>query len=176
MPLILHCSCGMKMKIPPAAEGKRVRCPQCQQVSTAPTAAPQAIQAEPIKPILVPQPMPAPLVDVLEEEPIHRPKARRRDYDDRSVRGRGEEGGSGLGIASMVCGIVALPALLCWPLSIVLALVGIVLGACSLKSPGKGMGIAGLACGIVALCVVAVALIFWGAMFTTAMNRDMRFR
>lgn len=54
--------------------------------------------------------------------------------------------GSGLAIAGMVCGIVALVSVCClWPLSIVLGIVGLVLSIIGLcKKQSKGMSIAGI--------------------------------
>lgn len=70
-------------------------------------------------------------------------------------------GGSGLAIASMVLGIVALVMSCCFYfISIPCAVVGVVLGAVSLagQKPGKGMAIAGIVCSIVSL--VPTAFVF----------------
>ena len=72
-------------------------------------------------------------------------------------------GGSGLAIASMVLGIVALVMSCCvYFISIPCAVVGVVLGAVSLagQKPGKGMAIAGIVCSIVSL--VPTAFVFLG--------------
>lgn len=72
-------------------------------------------------------------------------------------------GGSGLAIASMVLGIVALVMACCfWFISVPCAVVGVILGAVSLagQKPGKGMAIAGVVCSIVSL--VPNAFLFLG--------------
>lgn len=72
-------------------------------------------------------------------------------------------GGSGLAIASMVLGIVALVMACCfWFISGPCAVVGVILGAVSLagQKPGKGMAIAGVVCSIVSL--VPNAFLFLG--------------
>ena len=72
-------------------------------------------------------------------------------------------GGSGLAIASMVLGIVALVMSCCFYfISIPCAVVGVVLGAVSLagQKPGKGMAIAGIVWSIVSL--VPTAFVFLG--------------
>lgn len=61
--------------------------------------------------------------------------------------------GVGLGVASMVCGILALLLSCCVPyLPIILAIVAIALGGVGInKNSGKNMAIAGLVCGVVSL-------------------------
>lgn len=74
-----------------------------------------------------------------------------------------QSGGSGLAIASMVLGILALVLSCCVPyIPFVLSLLAVVLGAVALakKTNGKGMAIAGLVCGILGLIpavIVAIA-------------------
>ncbi len=60
---------------------------------------------------------------------------------------------SGLAIASMVLGIVALVTSCFGAAGIVCGILAVILGGCALatKKGGKGMAIAGLVCGIVAL-------------------------
>jgi hypothetical protein len=75
------------------------------------------------------------------------------------------QGGSGLAIASMVLGIVALVLSCCfYYISIPCAIIGVILGAVALskKSAGKGMAIAGLVCSIISL-VPAIIMIVAGA-------------
>jgi hypothetical protein len=74
-------------------------------------------------------------------------------------------GGSGLAIASMVLGIVALVFSCCFVyLSIPCAIIGLILGAVSIsgKKGGKGMAIAGVVCSIVSL-IPSVIVILTGA-------------
>ncbi len=71
-------------------------------------------------------------------------------------------GGAGLGIASMVLGIVALVLSCClYFISIPCAIIGIILAFVSLsgKKDGKGMAIAGLVCSIVSLIPAAIVII-----------------
>lgn len=79
------------------------------------------------------------------------------------------QGSPGFGIASMVCGIVALVTACCIPwVPIILALVGVVLGGVGIRGNrrGKGMAIAGLVTSIIAL--VPAALIVMGAIGTAS--------
>ena len=74
-------------------------------------------------------------------------------------------GGTGIGIAAMVCGILSL--IFCWiPLmafeiiAILLALCGVIMGAIGMKNPRcKGMSIAGLVCGIIGFVFAVIFLI-----------------
>ena len=74
---------------------------------------------------------------------------------------------SGLAIASMVCGILSIPLLCAWPVSIPLAVVAVVLGLVARGqvrrgvAGGGGMAIAGIVCGAVPLAAVAVGLIIF---------------
>lgn len=64
------------------------------------------------------------------------------------------EGGSGMAVASMVLGILALVLSCCIPyVPFVLALLGVILAGVSLSknTSGKGMAIAGLVCSIISL-------------------------
>ena len=68
----------------------------------------------------------------------------------------------GLGIASMVCGILALISCCLWCTCVPLAIVSIVLGILQIqKGAGKGMAIAGIVCSSIAL-VLLIALTIWG--------------
>lgn len=60
---------------------------------------------------------------------------------------------SGLAIASMVLGIIALVLSCFGTVGIICGLLAVILGGCALatKKGGKGMAIAGLVCGIIAL-------------------------
>lgn len=76
-----------------------------------------------------------------------------------------EQKSVGLAVASMVCGIVGLVLSCCVPyLPLVLGIVGLVLGAISLRKQagGKGMAIAGLVCSIITL-IPAVLLLVLGS-------------
>lgn len=66
---------------------------------------------------------------------------------------------AGLGVASMVLGIVSI-VLMCWPyISIPASIVGLILGAMGKnKTAGRGMAIAGLVCSLVTLIIDIVIL------------------
>ncbi len=67
---------------------------------------------------------------------------------------------SGLGIASLVCGIVSLcPSALIWPCAGLFGLAGLILGILGLKSPKKGLATAGIILSILALLWTVVAII-----------------
>lgn len=81
--------------------------------------------------------------------------------------GSGKGQSTGLGIASMVCGIVAIPIMCCTNvgsvLSIILGIVAVVLGIVQIvKNEKKGMAIAGIVCGAIAV-IVCVSLVIFGA-------------
>lgn len=71
---------------------------------------------------------------------------------------------TGLGIASMVCGIVSIPAICITDLGIVfsfiLGVVAVVLGIVQLvKNQKKGMAIAGIVCGAIGILLCAVIMV-----------------
>ena len=74
---------------------------------------------------------------------------------------------SGKAITSLVTGIVSLPAVCCWPLSLVLAIVAIVFGILGRKEiaasggqrKGAGMALAGIICAAVSIVLIVVVLI-----------------
>lgn len=75
-----------------------------------------------------------------------------------------QDPGKGFGIASLVCGILALITCCLWCTCIPLAVVSIVLGILQIKKGsgvGKGMAIAGIICAAVGL-VLFIALTVWG--------------
>jgi hypothetical protein len=78
-------------------------------------------------------------------------------------------GQEGLAIAGMICGIIAVFTVCCWPLSILLAIAGGILSGVSLKSRNRGMAIAGLVCSIVAAVLVGLLLI---GMFASVMTSN----
>jgi hypothetical protein len=75
--------------------------------------------------------------------------------------------GQGLGIASMVLGILGLAV----PFGEVLALVGLILGAVSKKKSNEagmpsGMATAGIVCSIIALAIsIVCTIVCWAPMF-----------
>ena len=71
---------------------------------------------------------------------------------------------AGLAVASMVCGIVSIPLLCFWPVSIPLAIVAVVLGLIARgqvrrgTAGGGGMAVAGIVCGAIPLVIVLVGI------------------
>lgn len=82
--------------------------------------------------------------------------------------------GAGLGIASMVLGIVALCISCCfYYVSIPLAIIGAILGAVGIaKNSGKGMAIAGLVCSIISL-VPGIIMAVTGAAIVDSIKSSM---
>lgn len=81
-----------------------------------------------------------------------------------------EQKSSGLSIASMVCGIVGLVLSCCVPyLPLILGIVGLVLGAISLRKQagGKGMAIAGIVCSIITLIPAILMLVMGASLLST---------
>lgn len=75
------------------------------------------------------------------------------------------QGGSGLAIASMVLGILALICSCYWPASMILSIIGLILGIISIKkgNSGKGMAIAGVVLSIVAIVLTILFVSFLSA-------------
>lgn len=71
-----------------------------------------------------------------------------------------QEESQGFGIASMICGILALVTCCCWCPCAPLAVVSIVLGIIQLsKGTAKGMSIAGIVCSAIGLIMMIVFLV-----------------
>lgn len=83
-----------------------------------------------------------------------------------------EGGANGVSIASLVCSIVAVPLVCLWPLSILTALIGVVLGAFGLKAnpQSRAMSIAGMVIGILILVGWIVLFAFGFAMVRSINN------
>jgi hypothetical protein len=77
-----------------------------------------------------------------------------------------QQGGGGMGAASMVLGILSLVFFCCTYIAIPLALIGLILGAVSLgrKRGGKGMAIAGLVMSSISL-IFGVVILVWAFAF-----------
>jgi hypothetical protein len=98
-----------------------------------------------------------------DDTPVRRP--RDDDYGDRSGPPRSDRG-AGMGIASLVIGILALPCSLCSWLDIPLAVLAIIFGFVSRSQGGpRGTATAGIICGFIALLLIAliIALAMSGA-------------
>lgn len=75
--------------------------------------------------------------------------------------GSGKKQSQGLGIASMVCGILSIVTCCAWGLAILLGIVAVILGIVQLVTcEPKGMAIAGIICGSIGLLFVLFILIF----------------
>ncbi|WP_029630327.1 GYF domain-containing protein [Zavarzinella formosa] len=119
-----------------------------------------------------------------DEDEDDRPRSSRRrydeddedDYDDRPKRRKKRNGlkpGTGLGIGSMICGILGLVLTLSscflgaicflglagYALSGILSVVAICLGFPAMKTEGKGFGLAGLITGFIGLIPVLIAIV-----------------
>jgi uncharacterized protein DUF4190 len=78
---------------------------------------------------------------------------------------------SGKAITSLVTGILSLPGICCWPLGVILGILGIVFGILGRKDiaasqgqqKGEGLALAGIICGAVAIVLIAVVLILAAA-------------
>ena len=69
---------------------------------------------------------------------------------------------SGLAIASMVLGILAIPFILLWPIAVILALVGLTLGVIARGAGAGGQATAGIVCSVIALIGVVALLVAAG--------------
>jgi hypothetical protein len=88
------------------------------------------------------------------------PVRRRRDddYDDRPARR--SDRGAGMGIASLVIGILSIPLCLCSWFDIPLALMAIIFGFVSRAQGGpRGTATAGIICGFVSLVLIALLIV-----------------
>ncbi len=82
------------------------------------------------------------------------------------------KGGAGLGIASMVLGIVSL-VLFCLPyICFPGGIISIILGGVNLakKNPGKGMAIAGIVCSIIAIAIYIICIAIVGSVGTSILE------
>lgn len=81
----------------------------------------------------------------------------------------------GFAVASMVLGIVSIVLLCVWPIPIITAIVGLVLGAVSLKKNlgGRGMAIAGVVMSVIVIAIaiaIAIYVAYWVAVFDEWIN------
>jgi hypothetical protein len=98
-----------------------------------------------------------------DDDPKRARRRRRYEYDDDDdytppPPPRGSPGaGDALAIVGFILGILALPVVCCWPLSLGLALGATVTGSLGLKSVNnKALAVAGLVLGILALSIALV--------------------
>jgi Domain of unknown function (DUF4190)/GYF domain 2 len=83
---------------------------------------------------------------------------------------------SGLAITSLTTGIIGLPAVLCWPLALILEIVAIITGHMARgqirKNPalsGGGIALGGLICGYLGIVVIIAVVI--GSVYLTMNNK-----
>ncbi len=81
--------------------------------------------------------------------------------------------GNGLGIASMVLGILSIVFMCIFYLSIPMSITGLVLGAVSIHKAKtvnmkNGMAVAGVACSIISIVLYVVLFILYGFILTTS--------
>lgn len=89
--------------------------------------------------------------------------------------GSGKGQGTGLGIASMVCGIVSLVGCCgLWYVSLPCAVVAIVLGIVQIvKNESRGMAIAGIICGGVGIVLTVLVIVGVMAFLSSDMYMDL---
>jgi hypothetical protein len=109
--------------------------------------------------------------DYDEEDRPRRPRNSRDDEEDAPVRRRRDDDfedrgpprsdrGAGMGIASLILGIIALPCSLCNWLDIPLALLAIIFGFVSRSQGGpRGTATWGIICGFISLLLIALVLV-----------------
>lgn len=86
----------------------------------------------------------------------------------------GQPPSQGFGIASMVCGILALVTCCIWCLSVPLGIVSIVLGILQIqKKTAKGMAIAGIVCSVIGILLTALIYIYAGFIQSQYMDSPM---
>ena len=81
---------------------------------------------------------------------------------------------SGKAIASLVCGICSLFGCMLWPLTVPIAIAGIVLGLMSLKSANGNLAIAGIATSIFSLLLSIVVTLGLFAFLTEIEDQEER--
>lgn len=170
MPNIVCPTCATKLEIDDDMIGQDVQCGSCQQIFKAETETKRSSRRGETDEDETPRKSKYRKDE--EGDDDERPSKRRRskardddeddeDYEDRRPsRRRGQQGGNGLGIASLVLGIIGiLMSCCCGLFGIPLPIAAIITGVMSLKTPGKGMGIAGIIMGGIGLLLVILSLI-----------------
>lgn len=105
MPIVVTCSCGKALKVPDMFAGKRVKCPSCNAIMTAPTTDDTPVAGQFEGPITSrPRPdRPAPALEPFEDRDQDDPRARRGKRPGKEGMGLGMVFGS-LAILGLVAG------------------------------------------------------------------------
>jgi hypothetical protein len=181
MAIIFPCpACGTTIRAPETSIGKKAKCPKCGDIFTVTDpgagAAPPPPQEEEPPPRRTPgreeEVAPRRRWEDEDEEVPARRRDRDEDYpDDEGPLGppgyRPSQGGAGLGIASMVLGIVGLFFSFCcytMVISLPCAVMAIIFGIMGLKGEGRGMAIAGLITGGIAI-LLSIGFVILGIFF-----------
>ncbi len=92
----------------------------------------------------------------------YRPRRSRDRDDDRDYERRyGPTQQTGMGVASMILGILSIPFIFCYGIGIPLGILAIIFGLLSLKTAGRGMGIAGIITAILAFLLFGALIAFY---------------
>jgi prepilin-type processing-associated H-X9-DG protein len=144
MAIVFNCECGRQLQVRDEHAGRRVKCPECGEEMTAPSAA--AIQSEANAPYSAPQP---------------ERRARRFEDDESEREVRGPRSRSGKAVAALVLGFLS------FCLWLFAAVPAIILGILSLREisrsngrlKGQGMAIGGLVTAGLAIVLFPLVLI-----------------
>jgi predicted Zn finger-like uncharacterized protein len=100
--------------------------------------------------------------DDYDRDDDYRPRrSRYRDDDEAYERRYGPAQQTGMGITSMILGILSIPTIFCYGFGIILGILAIIFGILSLKTAGRGMGIAGICTAIFAFLIFGALILFY---------------
>ena len=180
MPNIVCPTCATKLEIDDDMVGQDVQCGSCQQVFKAETETKRSSRRGETDEDETPRKSKY-RKDDDEEEDDERSSKRRRskaryddedydeDYEDRRPRRRRNpnESAYGMGIASLVLGILSLFGTFCltvncfWAfIEIVFLALTLLFGLLSLKTAGKWIGVAGLSLGLLSMLIVFIGVVY----------------
>ena len=173
MPTIVCPTCSTKLEIDDDMLGEDVQCGSCQEIFKAEAGSKRGSRRGEDE---EETPRKSKYRKEADEDEDERPSKRRsrmssdededdeEDYEDRRSRRRRDSqqgGGQGMGIASLILGILGLigSIMVCWCcplLDLPFPILALLFGFLSLKTPGKGMGIGGMVTGGIALLIILV--------------------
>jgi predicted Zn finger-like uncharacterized protein len=174
MPLIIRCEhCQAQLRLPDEYVGQEVRCPSCQRVFVAR----EGLEARPQPPAPRPEP-PADEPGFRAQPGSDRPRPARRDEDDddyrRPSRRRYQDDPYGVerkaphnGSTIQTLGILSIVLALCWPLSLVLGIIAIVMASSELNRihsgqtdpSGESQITTGRTCAIIGIVLAVIILV-----------------